>query len=145
MPKFILFKEGQNGQMYWVSEWEKIFANPNIFKIYFLNKKKSIPYRKNGHTQWYKQATKKKIPKTNKDVHRCSNSLVIRQTQIPGTSLVGQWLRLRAQNAGGPGQGIVNISRMPQVTFHAATEKRGHLLQLKIICAVMKTELKRCN
>ena len=63
MPKFILFKEGQNGQMYWVSEWEKIFANPNIFKIYFLNKKKSIPYRKNGHTQWYKQATKKKFQK----------------------------------------------------------------------------------
>ena len=28
MPKFILFKEGHNGQMYWVSEWEKIFANP---------------------------------------------------------------------------------------------------------------------
>lgn len=48
MPKFILFMEGQNGQMYWVSEWEKIFANPNIFKIYFLNKKKSIPTEKCG-------------------------------------------------------------------------------------------------
>ena len=69
---------------------------------------------------------RKKVPKTNKDMHRCSNSLVNRETQIPGTSLVGQWLRLRAQNAGGPGQGIVNISCVRQVTFHAATEKRAH-------------------
>ena len=145
MPKFILFKEGHNGQMYWVSEWEKIFANPNIFKIYFFKQEKEHSLQKNGHSQWYKQATKKKNSKTNKDVHRCSNSLVIRETQIPGTSLVGQWLRLQAQNAGRPGQGIVNISCMLQVTFHAATEKRAYLLQLKIICAVMKTDLKCCN
>ena len=43
-----------------------------------------------------------------------------------GTSLVVQWLRLRAPNAGGPGlsPGQVTKSRMPQL--------RAHMLQLNI-------------
>ena len=49
-----------------------------------------------------------------------------------GTSLVAQWLRLRAPNAGGlgsiPGQGT-----------------RAHVPQLKIPCAETKTEALTCG
>ena len=49
-----------------------------------------------------------------------------------GTSLVAQWLRLRAPNAGGPG------SIPGQGT-------RAHVPQLKIPCAEMKTEDPTCG
>ena len=52
----------------------------------------------------------------------------------PGTSLVVQWLRLRAPNAGGPGSipGQGTRSHMPQLKIpHAATKKRFCMLQLK--------------
>ena len=40
-----------------------------------------------------------------------------------GTSLVAQWVRLRAPNAGGPGSipGRGIRTRMPQLSLHAAT------------------------
>ena len=41
-----------------------------------------------------------------------------------GTSLVAQWVRLRAPNAGGPGSipGRGIRTRMPQLSLHAATK-----------------------
>ena len=50
-----------------------------------------------------------------------------------GTSLVVQWLRLCAPNAGGPGliPGQGTRSHMPQLRVHMPQLKRSHVPQLR--------------
>ena len=62
-----------------------------------------------------------------------SNTMLGCKEAVRGTSLMGQWLRLCAPNAGGlgsiPGQGI-----------------RSHILQLKMLHATRKiTDPEHCN
>ena len=56
------------------------------------------------------------------------------QRPIAGTSLVVQWLRLHAANAGGPG------SIPSQGTRAHRLQLRVHMLQVKILYAATKTE-----
>ena len=52
-----------------------------------------------------------------------------------GTSLVVQWVRLRAANVGGPDS---IPACLPQLRSLRATTERSHMLQLKILHAIMK-------